>query len=82
MSVSERIRRLSRLVPFPALLLAAACGGGDSARRAEAHDGDIVRRVRQRHPAQAPLLSVAASAKRISRCASFNRAEGGAEMPQ
>jgi hypothetical protein len=30
MSVSERIRRLSRLVPFPALLLAAACGGGDN----------------------------------------------------
>lgn len=26
---SERIRRLSRLVPWPTLLLAAACGGGD-----------------------------------------------------
>jgi hypothetical protein len=30
MSVSARIRRLSRLVPFPALLWAAACGGGDN----------------------------------------------------
>ena len=30
MSVSERIGRLSRLVPFPALLLAAACGSGDN----------------------------------------------------
>jgi hypothetical protein len=26
---SERMRRLSRLVPWPTLLLAAACGGGD-----------------------------------------------------
>jgi hypothetical protein len=26
---SEMIRRLSRLVPWPTLLLAAACGGGD-----------------------------------------------------
>jgi hypothetical protein len=26
---NERIRRLSRLVPWPTLLLAAACGGGD-----------------------------------------------------
>ena len=29
MSSSGRIRRLSRLVPWPTVLLAAACGGGD-----------------------------------------------------
>lgn len=32
MSMSEKMRLLSRLVPWPALLMAAACGGGDGDR--------------------------------------------------
>ena len=38
--LSERIRRLARLVPFPALLLAAACGGGDKSPTGPTGPGD------------------------------------------
>jgi hypothetical protein len=57
---SERIRRLSRLVPWATLLLAAACGGGDKGPTGpgggmEAIDYDLVALGRAGLPADAQL---------------------------